>query len=442
MPDTAVGSDLDRLAAQYGLSRRINGPSTGHVVLSTSANTYIPAGQQLVDRSGLRYEVTTGGIYTNTDPGNLVPILAIDAGYATNHEANDVLRWTSTPAYAAPTAYVATAGLAGGVDAEDDEALRARFLSRLQNPPNNSNWSQIAVFSEESSTTVQKAFLYPAVNGPSTCHVVVVAAPQVLTPSITTLNATSKNRDISTADMTGTIAPYILGQMPEYVETVTTTVVNQPNDVGIGLSLPAAPTATPAGPGGGWVDATPWPQPQVGGVVDVSAVTSALVFNVSIGDVMVAPTANVSHICRLDPTTWVLQRAMVTAVTVSFTSYTITIDTPFTNVAVGDYIWPDCVRAQDYVDAILGAFALMGPGEKTTNTGNLTRGYRHPMPAHSWPYTLGASQLRAITNVGDEVLDVSWISRTSSTAPTVDAAVANPPSIFVPRQIAFYKIAE
>ncbi len=445
MPDTADGADLERLAAQYGLARRNSGPSVGYVTLTTSANTYIALGQQLVDNAGQRFKVMVGGTYTNTSPTNLVPVESIDTGYRTNHEADDVLRWTSSPAYAAPTTVVTSAGLTGGVDSEDDASFRTRFLSRLQNPKNSGNWSQIAVFGEESHTSVEKAFVHPAVNGPSTVHITLVAAPAVLTPSITALNANSKNRDITVAILDGTSRPYIQGNVPEYVETLVFTVANVANDVSIGLSLPASVAAVPAGPGGGWLDGTPWPNPGLDSMTkcSVSLVAGFSVPNTIRVDSLTAPVANVSHVCRMDQVSWVLQRALVIAVAGTSGAYDITLDTPFTNVAIGDYIWPDCVNAQTYVDAILGAFALMGPGERSPNAANLTRGYRHPAPATSWPYTLGATQLRAITNSGDEVEDVSWLYRTSSAAPTpvvyadINTQATN---IFVPRRIAFYPI--
>ena len=279
MPDSATSTDLDRLAAQYGLARRVSGPSVGFVTITTSANTYVPIGAQLVDSAGLRYSVTVGGTYTNTAPSNIVPIQAIDKGTATNHLANDVLKWTSAPSYAAPTALVTAAGFTGGVDAEGDEDLRARLLSRLQNPPNNCNWNQIAVIAEASHNSVQKAFVYPAVNGPSTVHIAVTLAPQVLSPSITALTSTAKNRDIDALNgvatgsiMAGTVVPYIQGQLPEYVESIITSVTNVTHDVSIGLALPASPAAVPAGPGGGWIDATPWP------AISGSATSSTMAF--------------------------------------------------------------------------------------------------------------------------------------------------------------------
>ncbi len=440
MPDTATSSALDRICNQFGLARRTDGPSSGYVTLATSANSFIPIGAQLVDQAGSRFQVLVGGVYTNTSPFNLVPIGALDLGTKTNHVSGDVLKWTSTPPYAQPTALVTPAGLTGGVDAEGDEALRARLLSRLQNPPNNANWGQIAVFAEASSTAVQKAFVYPAANGPGTVHVAVTAPTQLLSASVTALISTSKNRDVDATLMAATVVPYIQGQLPEYVQSVITTVVNVPNDVSIGLSLPASTAAVPAGPGGGWLDAVPWPNNTNAASnfkCTITGVTSSTVITV---DAPSAPTAGVSHICYLDPVNWTLYRARVLSYTGTAGAYVLTLDAPWPLVLANYYVFPDMVRAQAYTDAILAAFAAMGPGEKTANASNIVRGYRHPVPANSWPYTLNATQLRQLSNVGAEVLDVSWLYRTSSVAPLVPTSVATAPNIFTPRYVGFYPI--
>jgi hypothetical protein len=115
------------------------------------------------------------------------------------------------------------------------------------------------------------------------------------------------------------------------------------------------------------------------------------------------------------------------------------VDSPFPGVTVGCYVWPQSLKQADYVAAFLAAMALMGPGEKSSNTSALIRGYRHPIPSLSWPYSLNATVLKSITDVGDEVLDVSYLAR-STTTPAVPAAVTDPPNILIPRHVGFYPI--
>ena len=434
MPDTATGTDLARLLQNNGLAYRPASPSTGAITLDCSSTTLVPTGGTLVDATGLRYQVTVGGTFS---AGTRVPLISIDTGSGVNHLAGDVLKWTTAPPFCNQNQSVASGGLTGGAPAENDDTARARLFVRLQNPPGSGNWPQVNGYAEASSPLVQKAFCYPGVNGPSTCHVAVVGYATTV----------SKNRDIDTTSvMPGTVTPYILGQMPEYVETIITTVTNVATDVSIGLTLPSATTAQPAGPGGGWVDGSPWPA--VSGLgqnsVTVTAVTSSTVFTVN---APTAPTSNVSHIAFLDPTNWTLYQAKVLSYTGGAGAYVITIDQPFPNIAAAfaldasakPIIWPQAVNGPAYVAAFLAAMALMGPGEKTSNAGVLSRGYRHPLPVNSWPYSLNATILKSLSNVGSEVLDVSYYSR-STTTPAIPGSVANPPNILVPRFIGFYPI--
>lgn len=432
MPDTATGAGLTRqLETRFGAGLRPASPSAGWFVLDASATTTIPSGAQLIDDLNQRYDVQTPGSY---DPADLVPIIATDGGAATNHEAGYTLRWVAPPPYCNTKQVVATGGLTGGAEAEDEETARQRLIDDIQNPPGNGNWSQAVQYAEEATPIVQKGFAYPAANGPSTQHIAVVGYA----------SSVSKSREVDAVVMSGTVVPYVLGKMPEFVETVTTTVTDVETDIALGLTLPAAPTASPAGPGGGWTDGTPWPLPDSGGwpQCNVSSVTSTTVFEVN---VVAEPTDNVSRICLLDPTNWTLYRAKVLSHTGSAGAWVITIDTPFPNIASlaliasGPFIFPDAINMDTYVAEFLAAMALMGPGEKTANVSVLTRGYRHPIPTASWPYSLDSSILKKVENSGDEVTDTDYYYR-STTTPAVPGSISDPPNILIPRFVGFYPI--
>jgi len=445
MPDTAIDEDLARIASVVGLEKQPAAGSIGGVILTTSQTTPVTTGAELTDAAGLRYAVTTGGSYAN---GATIPIRAVDTGAATNHAEGDILTWVNAPPYADDKAAVAAGGLVNGIDAEDDEVLRARVLSVFRNPPGAGNWEHVAELAEEASASVQKAFVMPAIQGPGTVHVAVAAAP----------TATNKSRVLATAKLNGDVEPYVKGKLPEHAHIVVTTVYDVSVDVAIALSLPEAPTASPPGPGGGWVNGTPWPAPD--GVSyyrhQVTAVTSETQFTVN---AQTSPTANVTRICWLSPFTWQLYRGLVTSVSGTAGAYVITVDTPFTGVAVDGVIWPDCQNAQSYVDALIDAFALMGPGEKTSNASALVRGFRHPPPATGeWPSALGPAFLRKVTDAGDEVLAAQffWRNRAATGAgdaalemtgssgklePPVPASLTDAPRILTPRNCGFYRIA-
>ncbi len=420
MPDTATGDALDRIVAIYGLARKDASSSSGHIVFDASAASAVVTGAELLDGSGLRYAVSAGGSY---EDGDIIPIDAVDTGKETNLATSATLRWVSAPAYSSPTALVSTPGLTGGSAPEDDETLRARLYSRLRTPPASGNWQHLAELAEASSPEVQKAFVYPAIEGPATVYFAVAAAA----------TETNKNRNVDSTTVSTTVVPYVQGQMPEHAYILGTTVTNVNTDVAIFMTLPAALNASPPGEGGGWLDGTPWPVRGTPYYCDVTAVTSTTVFTVNAS---AAPTNSVSRIAFLSPSDWTVYTAKV----ISYTGtgpYTVTVDTPMVGIAVGSYVWPQAVNQQAYVDALLGAFALMGPGELTDNVTTLARAYRHPTPQQSWVASMGATQLRAISDAGDEVLDTSYAYR-SETTPDIPGDVTDPPNILVPRNLGFY----
>ena len=437
MPDTAVGDSLLRQGEIVSKSKQAAAGSVGSVIIATSAISPIPTGAQLRDASGILYEVTIGGSY---DDGDSVPIQAIGVGSATNLEEGTILKWGSAPPFCSDQVEIDVGGLINGIDDETDETYRARILATYQVPPGSGDWEQVAELAEASTARVQKAFVYPAVQGPATTDVAVTAEP----------TSTSKEREVSSAILTGTVAPYINGKLATPANLTTTTVTDVDADVAFALTIPDAPTANPAGPGGGWTNGTPWPSPDGSSTFrcTVTAVTSTT--NITV-DATTPPLVNVTRIAWLSTTTWKVLTALVTAFSGTSGAYVITLDRPFVGITTGCYIWPECLNGQAYADTALAAFALMGPGEKTSNASALTRGFRHPPPSVSWPYSLGSHLERALTSNNDEVDAAAFYHRTDATTtvtgsggsvvPQVPTALTDAPLQFVPRHIAFYRIA-
>jgi uncharacterized phage protein gp47/JayE len=417
MPDTAGGADLDRILANYGLSRRSPIGSTGLITITCSiANTLIPTGTQLTDSANLRYQVSAGGYFSS---GQQVPVAAIDTGSGTNHANGDVLKWVSTPAFCQSSVTVGTTGgadgLTGGNDGEanDDETPRARLIQRLQGVAAAGNSGFVILSALQSSPYVQSGYCYPGLYGAGTLAFAVAGAPQ--TSGV--FSSTSKNRDINTTIVAQAIFPYVVAAMPEHAFVQGSTVTNYPTDVALLLNLPSAPTASPPGPGGGWVDGTPWPASSSGLPVTVNSVTSPTVINVSAAT---APSLGAS-VAFFSPLTWTLYTAHVTGITGSAFSYTITLDSPFVGIANGNYVFPQSVNQQAYLSAMLAGFASMGPGELTSSATFLARAYRHPPPQASWPYSLTAAQLRLVTNSGPEVLSAAYLYTSILTPPVASA---------------------
>lgn len=449
LPDTAEQDGLARHLAIYGIGFRPAQGSNGNVTLNSSAATFIPTGQQLIDAIGNLFEVSIGGTYNNGEP---VPVHAIVGGLSTNHQAGEVLQWVAAPAFTDRRAIVATGGLKDGADADTNETARNRLLALLRNPRGGGNWPQVKGWAEQASASVQAAYVYPAINGPATYGVVVVG-PLSFDPVL------GWTREVTTATV-NLVASYVAAQMPIHADQVdatpTDTVSSSPavdTDVAIGLALPISTAG--GGPGGGWVDATPWPA-LLGTAtrVTVQTVTSSTDITLTSDDV--ATTPNVTGLIAGQTTiAWFSSAAyaagqdpLVIATVATIVSTTtghvrITLSTPFTGIVVGDFVMPNAENIQDYARAWLQAMNDMGPGEWSAHADVLVHGRRQPLGIVQNPYSLGGVQLRAITDVGEEVADAAYLYR-STTTPAAGVAVtpgnpaSAPPNILVPRRFGFF----
>jgi uncharacterized phage protein gp47/JayE len=431
MPDTTEDEDLDRWLAAVGLAKRPAGPSEGRIVFETTAATLVAAGSELVDPLGNKFEVTVGGTYDNDDK---IPIESVEVGTGTNLDAGTVLRWVSTPAYAASTAELDAGGTTGGVDAEDNDTARARLLARLANPPRGGNWQHVAEVAEAADVEIQKAFVYPAANGPATCHVALAAYASA---------STSRTRVI-TDNARGAADAAIVGEMPEHAEFVVTKTQDFPASVTFILTLPEALTAIPAGGGGGWIDGVPWPS--ITGLTNSYCVVTVVTSTTSITlQSAVAPSVG-ETIQYVNTSTWKIYTAKVltTSTTVAPAlptpgQFAITLDAPLVGIAVNKVVFPGMVQTQRYLDAVLDHFAKLGPGEKTDVAGVLPRAYRRPYPRVSWPSALDNKFLKALTDSGDEVIDAEWGYQNGGvTEPTLPGSITSAPKVFVPGGIGFY----
>ena len=436
MPDTANGADLDRVAGIYGIVRRPTQGAVGFVNVSPSTASFVTAGTQLVDVSGKRYAVRAN---TALPRGvTLVGIEAVDPGADTNLAAGTSLAWVAPPAYCAPTATVGAGGLTGGIDDETDGDLRDRLLAHLRTPPAGGNPQFVAELAEAASGAVERAFVYPGLDGPATFGVCIVGA---LTYDAT-LGYTRGLSPLLVAD----VAAYVAARMPAHANmtlvTPTDVAASSPcvdTDVSIGISLPLAASA--GGPGGGWLDAAPWPQIP-GGATRVSLVgfLDALTFTINASEVGCVP--GLTRIAWYDPTLGTFRVATVTAVAnagVNTCDVTLDPSQPFAGIASGDYVCPASESLDAYGKAWVAAMAQLGPGQWTTDANRLPRAARRPLTSQSWPSDLTATQLRAVSDVGAEVLDVSYLYRSSST-PGVPASTSASPKILVPRRLGFYQI--
>lgn len=439
MMDTAVGTDLDRLLEVYGLSRRPASPAFGFITYSSSASALIPTNSQLISGFGLLYQVLTGGTYAN---GDIIEVESLDAGANTNLAVNSTLTWISTPPFGNPNVSVSSA-IVGGSDAESDATARARLLSHVANPPSFGNWQQTVELVLNSDPSIQYAFIYPICNGPGSEHIAITRSP----------TATDKHRDVVTVPVLNNATSVIEGNIPAYVETLTTTVDNVNFDISFGLTIPFPPGATQLGLGGGWANYNPFPVingtnilfSSVTTVVDSTHFTFLALATGGIADPSLqAGLTEIAWIDRNNASGWIVRTAIITSFSLSYLGsdqglYTVVIDTPFAGIAANDYISPAAANQQTYLDTVLNQFAQLGPGQKVSLSSLLPRALRKPLTNISYPDQVAGQFLKSLVDSGTEVEDTSFIFRTFDGAePTVPGSITSPPMIYVPNQIGFY----
>lgn len=286
--DTATGSDLDRVANDFGLQRRDATSSQGFVQLVASVPQTLLVGSSLTGPNSLQYQVSQTGTY---NPAVNVPVSSVDLGSQTNLAVGNIMNWRSVQPNMQSTTLVSVA-ITGGADTEDDATLRNRLYLTLQAPPQMGNDQQVVTTAGSIDGVIQQAYVYSNFNG---------AGTQLI--ALTGYQTTSYvGRDIPHLPLDGYAKPYgvlslqpglviqssgygaynqytinnagqnlsgdtsaIYGQLPGPIAnpfaTVITTVNNIPADVASVLTLPYPIGSPTNGFGNGWVDSTPWPVP-------------------------------------------------------------------------------------------------------------------------------------------------------------------------------------
>lgn len=133
LPDTARGAWLARHGSLWGVPRKPAAAAAGAVVVTGSNGAVVPAASALARADGAVFRTTAAG---TIEGGSVNISVAADAPGAEFNAADGLkLRFVSPIAGVASEAIVVAPGIKGGVDAEDDEAWRARILARIQKPP-------------------------------------------------------------------------------------------------------------------------------------------------------------------------------------------------------------------------------------------------------------------------------------------------------------------
>lgn len=423
MADTSTGEDLLRLCAINGVVKSKGSGAAGDVVVTCTGSVTYAAGAELRgDKNGKVYTVVAT---TTVASGGSVGVVGKDIGRATNLPSGALLTWTSPPSGSATTCVVGVVGLINGQEVDNDARLRVRLLKNLQAKPGAGNWSQARQWAEDASASVEDAYVYPAVHGPGTAHVVITAAG-------TADNLYSR---VTPDALVTLVTSAVAAEYPEPSDVVVTAVQYQSADLAVRLSLPL-PVASMGGAGGGWVDTVRWPPALATAGVAVTAAVTSSIYTVN------ATTAPVvgRHVAFWDAANFVFRRAIVASFTGSSGAYTITLDRALTTILVGAYVSPDSERIDSYGRVLCEQLAKLGPGERTS----VARAKRHPYVSPERPSTLSTVLLAGLQSAHTEMSSATFIgingaAYTGPVYPSSAASLNQRPYIFRATQIGFYQ---
>lgn len=185
MYDTAESEYLDRWAAIWGVNRIPAQFATGNVTFTGTSGVTVPAGTELQRPDGALF--TTDADVTLSSMTGTVSVTALEAGYAGN-TANGTQLVLTTPI--AGVNSTATASLlSNGVDIEGDESLRARLITRIQQPPQGGSKHDYVAWCLE-VPGVTRAWAYPHSLGIGTVKILFVRDNDVsIIPDVTEVAA-------------------------------------------------------------------------------------------------------------------------------------------------------------------------------------------------------------------------------------------------------------
>lgn len=133
LPDTADTDNLDRHASLWKVPRKAASPAVGYIQVTGSNGAIIPADSTLARSDGVEYATDAEAVIVAGVA--VIAVTAVAGGQAGNAAAASLLSFDTPIAGVSASATVGASALTGGADIETDDALRARLLARIQQPP-------------------------------------------------------------------------------------------------------------------------------------------------------------------------------------------------------------------------------------------------------------------------------------------------------------------
>lgn len=166
MDDTAEMEYLERRASLRKITRKPAASATGSATFTGLGGAVVPSGALLQALDGVQYRTMADAIIVGTSV--VANVEAVAAAAAGNRTTGQTLTLVTPIAGMQPGA-VASA-LTGGADAETDDALRARFIARIQTPPHGGSAPDYVAWALE-VPGVTRAWCYPLELGVGTVTV-------------------------------------------------------------------------------------------------------------------------------------------------------------------------------------------------------------------------------------------------------------------------------
>ena len=182
---TSTGNYLTSRAAEHGVIRRAAVKATGAVTINGTANSTIAAGTRIATEGEESDEVvsiqfvTIETITLNSSGAGVVAVEAAAAGSAGNVPAAKIVVLMSTNQNIKTVTN--TEATTGGLDEEDDDTLRERYLEKVRYPGTSGNIADYKQWAKEVAG-VTDLHVIPLWDGPGTVKLVILG-PNKLPPS-------------------------------------------------------------------------------------------------------------------------------------------------------------------------------------------------------------------------------------------------------------------
>lgn len=165
LPDRCDEEWLARHTSLHNVPRKPAVPATGAITMTATSAASVDAGTVWQRQDGARF-LTTSAVNLTGGTAS-VSVVAETAGVVGNTAAGTELRLVQTIEGLASIATVDVAGITDGVEQEDLEVWRARFIARLQEPPSGGTKEDYETWALE-EPGVTRAWCSPGEMGPGT----------------------------------------------------------------------------------------------------------------------------------------------------------------------------------------------------------------------------------------------------------------------------------